>query len=354
MRRDVRRGHRAGSPGPVLPVAARLVLGQQPRRRHRPGRRDRCSSPRRPATRSSSPSPSCSSACRGCCSASSPASSPTASTAGGSSSASSWRGPPLLAGAQRHDRPRPGRHRRRARRDVPPRDGGDVRRHDGASTLLPMIVAKADLGDRQRPDHGGLRHGQPARRPADRRRPVRRRRRRPVPRPGRLHGRQRGAGVAGRAAAPRRRARRPDRTSAGRSPRASAGSGATRPCGPWRSRSSRSTSRSARRGRCSCSTPSSGSTPARSASGCSRRRPRSAGCVGTGALRLAHGPGEPRQPHAGRAHHRDADPPGPGGDDDPVGRAGDHVRLRRPRLRLGDDVDERAPTGGARPSCRAG
>ena len=67
------------------------------------------------------------------------------------------------------------------------------------------------------------------------------------------------------------------------------------------------------------------------------------GLLATVSLRLAGAARQPRQHHARRADHRDADPPRPGPDHDPGGRAGDHVRLRRPCLRLGDHVVRRAP-----------
>ena len=111
---------------------------------------------------------------------------------------------------------------------------GETFADTSAATLAPMLVARRDLGTRERPHHGRLRDRQPAGRPADRRVPLRSRARLAVRHPVRL---RRPRGAAGAAGAPARlggrghRAARQHRRRDRR--RACGGSWPTRPCARW-------------------------------------------------------------------------------------------------------------------------
>ena len=129
---------------------------------------------------------------------------------------------------------------------------------------------------------------------------------------------------------------------------------ATRRCGPWRSRSWRSTSRSERHGRCWCCTPSE-----RLGHGRRRVRPPHDGDRGRRDHRdrLVRPPRAAvcaRRHHARRPAHRDRDAPGARPDDVRGDRAGDDGRVRRARVRVGHDVDGRPPAGRPRRAARPG
>jgi hypothetical protein len=71
-------------------------------------------------------------------------------------------------------------------------------------------------------------------------------------------------------------------------------------------------------------------------------------CGGPGrdrVLWLDHGPGEPGEHHACRPGDRDAHTPGTRSDDEPMGGHAGVLRLRRPRLHLGDDIGHRSSAG---------
>ena len=80
-----------------------------------------------------------------------------------------------------------------------------------------------------------------------------------------------------------------------------------------------------------------------------RRRPRRHRVV-----RLARATLQPGRDHAGRADHRDPHPPRAGGEHVVRGRPGDHVRLRRARLRVGHDLAHGPHACGADRSSRDG
>ena len=110
-----------------------------------------------------------------------------------------------------------------------------------ATTLLPMIVDTADLGIGNARIMAGIvtinqLAGPPVGAALFAAGPVV-----PVRRPGRLHGRQRGAGLADRPATARRREGGPVARPARDRRRAPLALGQRRRCGRWRSRSSRST-----------------------------------------------------------------------------------------------------------------
>ena len=156
--------------------------------------------------------------------------------------------------ARGDDRQRHDQHPVRPGRPVRPRDERDLRRRRDEQPAPRRGPARGSR-HRERAAPGHVPAGQPARRPADRRVPVRDRHGPPVRHERRLlraRGPPRDPGRPVRSRRSARSARTP--ASARTWPRASGGSGPIRRCGPCSSRSSRSTSRSARRGRCSCST----------------------------------------------------------------------------------------------------
>ena len=185
--REPRRGSRPPGPhGDAVPLAGRLVVGRQPRRRDRRSPPGRCWSPRRPPTRSWSRSPGCCSACRGSCSGSTPGSSPTASTAGAGD-----RGRPAARRRARRPHRGPGHRRgerpRRPRGHVPARHRRGLRRHD-----QPHAAAdgrgQARPRHRQRPADDRRHHDEPAGRPGRGRGALRGRHGVAVRRPGGLPG----------------------------------------------------------------------------------------------------------------------------------------------------------------------
>ena len=116
----------------------------------------------------------------------------------------------VLARPRRDDRQRQRQHRDRPRRAVRARHGGDVRRQrQQHARARPRREGRP--GHRERPDAGRLRPDEPARRAADRRVPVRGRRRAAVRDERDLLRARRGADLAGRGqhAGPDRRADEP-------------------------------------------------------------------------------------------------------------------------------------------------